>query len=32
LADLYASWASFFKHRTILHLFRGNIYDAYHTK
>lgn len=32
LADFYASWASFFKHRTILHLSRGNIYDAYHTK
>ena len=32
LADFYASCASFFKHKTMLHLCRGNIYDVNHTK
>ena len=32
LANLYASWASFFEHGTMLHLCRRNIYDTDHTK
>jgi hypothetical protein len=31
LADFYASWATFFKHGTILPALRKKIYDVHHT-